>query len=147
MKCGRLGASSVCTIQPCTRLQCHFIRSDIGRVYACLAVTCHLRFWQNDRDLLRATAVTRGWNGYRKVMPLPWRLWVQSKDSPERRSPTPWLLFTTIVTALPPPTGGCYSDQTIVCCFLLGNQKVCKIDLYVRGVVGQAVQSTAVVTV
>ena len=35
-------------------------------MYACLAVTCHLhRFWQNDRDFLRATAVTRGWNGYR----------------------------------------------------------------------------------
>ena len=34
-------------------------------VYACLAVTCHLHFWQNDRDLLHATAVTRGWNGYR----------------------------------------------------------------------------------
>ena len=31
----------------------------------CLAITCHLRFWQNDRDLLRATVVTRGWNGYR----------------------------------------------------------------------------------
>ena len=37
----------------------------IRKVYACLAVTCHLHFWQNDRDLLRATAVTRGWNGYR----------------------------------------------------------------------------------
>ena len=34
-------------------------------MYACLAVTCHLHFWQNDRDFLRATAVTRGWNGYR----------------------------------------------------------------------------------
>ena len=31
----------------------------------CLAVTCHLHFWQNDSDLLRATAVTRGWNRYR----------------------------------------------------------------------------------
>ena len=31
----------------------------------CLAVTCHLHFWQNDRDILRATAVTQGWNGYR----------------------------------------------------------------------------------
>ena len=57
------GACSVYTIQPCTRLQCHFIQSHI--VYACLAVTCHLHFWQDDRDLLRATAVTRGWNGYR----------------------------------------------------------------------------------
>ena len=28
------------------------------------AVTCHLHFWQNDRDFLRATAGTRGWNGY-----------------------------------------------------------------------------------
>ena len=28
-------------------------------------VTCHLHFWRNDRDLSRATAVTRGWNGYR----------------------------------------------------------------------------------
>ena len=34
-------------------------------VYACLGVTCHLHFCQNDRDLLRATAVTRGWNGHR----------------------------------------------------------------------------------
>ena len=44
---------------------CHFMQSHICKVYACLAVTCHLHFWQNDRDLLRATAVTRGWNGYR----------------------------------------------------------------------------------
>ena len=29
-------------------------------MYACLAVTCHLHFWQNDRDLLRATAVNMG---------------------------------------------------------------------------------------
>ena len=26
---------------------------------------CNLHFWQNDRDFLRATVVTRGWNGYR----------------------------------------------------------------------------------
>ena len=39
--------------------------SQDGKVYACLAVTCHLHFWQNDRDFLRATVVTRGWNGYR----------------------------------------------------------------------------------
>ena len=43
----------------------HFMQSHIRKVYACLAVTCHLHFWQNDRGLLRATAVTRGWNGYR----------------------------------------------------------------------------------
>ena len=31
---------------------------------ACLDVTCHLHFWQNDQGLLCATAVTRGWNGH-----------------------------------------------------------------------------------
>ena len=58
--CSHLGASSVYTIQPC-----HFMQSHIRKVYGCLAVTCHLHFWQNDRDLLCATAVTQGWNGYR----------------------------------------------------------------------------------
>ena len=64
MKCCHFGASSVYTIQSCTRLQCYFIQSHIGRMYVCLAVTCHLHFWQNDRDLLRATVGTRGCNGY-----------------------------------------------------------------------------------
>ena len=42
-----------------------FILSLICRVHSCLAVTCHLRFWQNDRNRVRATAVSRGLNGYR----------------------------------------------------------------------------------
>ena len=53
----------LCT--PYNHAPCHFMQSHICKVYACLAVTCHLRLWQNDRGLLRATAVTRGWNGYR----------------------------------------------------------------------------------
>ena len=36
-----------------------------SRVYACLGVTCHLHFWQNDWGLLRATVVTRGWTRHR----------------------------------------------------------------------------------
>ena len=36
------------------------MQSRIRKVYACLVVTCHLHFWQNDRDLLRATVVTQG---------------------------------------------------------------------------------------
>ena len=40
------------------------MKSRIRKVYACLAVTCHLHLWQNDRDLLHATAVPRGWNVY-----------------------------------------------------------------------------------
>ena len=53
----------LCT--PYNHAPCHFMQSHIRKVYACLAVTCHLRFWQNHRGLLRATAVTWGWNGYR----------------------------------------------------------------------------------
>ena len=53
----------LCT--PYNHAPCHFMQSHIRKVYACLAVTGHLHFQQNDRDLLRATAVTRGWNGYR----------------------------------------------------------------------------------
>ena len=56
----------------------HFMQSHIHKVHVSLAVTCHLHFWQNDRDLLRATAVTRGrgWNGYRNKVSTnswPWR--------------------------------------------------------------------------
>ena len=53
----------LCT--PYSHAPCQFTQSHIRKVHACLAVTCHLHFWQNDRDLLRATAVTWGWNGYR----------------------------------------------------------------------------------
>ena len=52
-------------MQPCTSLRCRFIPSHMQRMHVCLGLTCHLHLWQNDRDLLRATAVTRGWNGYR----------------------------------------------------------------------------------
>ena len=48
----------LCT--PYNHAPCHFMQSHIRKVYACLAVTCLLHFWQNDRDLLRATAVTQG---------------------------------------------------------------------------------------
>ena len=52
----------LCT--PYNHAPCHFMQSHIRTVYACLAVTCHMHFWQNHWDLLCATVVTRGWNGY-----------------------------------------------------------------------------------
>ena len=58
-----ISALVLCT--PYSHAPCHFMQSHIRKVYACLAVTCHLHSWQDDRGLLRATAVTRGWNGYR----------------------------------------------------------------------------------
>ena len=57
-----ISARSVYTKQPCVTL-CKATYVRCMRAY--LAVTCHLHFWQNDRHLLRATAVTRGWKGYR----------------------------------------------------------------------------------
>ena len=120
VKCCRFGASSVYTIQPCTRLQCHFIQSHICRVYACLAATCHLHFWQNDRDLLRATAVTQRWNGYRnksqhrqltlekKILPLllqgfePATFQSRIRRSNHRAIPLPiwsitWIVFVSVL--------------------------------------------------
>ena len=58
-----VSAQVLCT--PYNHAPYHFMQSHIRKVYACLAVTCHLHFWHNDRGLLRATAVTRRWNGYR----------------------------------------------------------------------------------
>ena len=54
-----ISARCVYIIQPCT-ISRHFMQSHICRVHAFLVVTCHLHFWQNERGLLRATAVTRG---------------------------------------------------------------------------------------
>ena len=45
----------LCT--PYNHVPCHFMQSHVRQVHVYLAVTCHLHFWQNDRGLLRATAV------------------------------------------------------------------------------------------
>ncbi len=48
-----------------TMLHVTSCKATYVRCMCVLAVTCHLHFWQSDWGLLRATAVTRGWNGYR----------------------------------------------------------------------------------
>ena len=58
-----LGACFVYTMQPCTSLQCQFIRSLLPRVHVCLAATCHPHI-SRMTDLLCATALTWGWNRY-----------------------------------------------------------------------------------
>ena len=50
-----VSAHVLCT--PYNHAPCHFMQSHIRNVYACLAVTCHLHLWQNDRDLLPDTVV------------------------------------------------------------------------------------------
>ena len=50
-----VSAQVLCT--PYNHAPCHFMQTHIRKVYASLAVTCHLHFWQNVWDLLRATAI------------------------------------------------------------------------------------------
>ena len=78
---------------------------SIRKVYACLAVTCHLHFWQNDRDFLRATAVTRGWNGYRnKSQHRKSTLRKFSRRSSRDTNPRPFNhQFGALTTELSPP--------------------------------------------
>ena len=57
--CCRLCAR-LCTPYNHAPVYSHFIHSHIRRMHVCFAVTCHLHFWQNDRDRLRAATVTRG---------------------------------------------------------------------------------------
>ena len=54
-----VSAQVLCT--PYNHALCQFMQSHIRKVDAGLAVSCHLHFWQNDRDLF---GVTQGWNGY-----------------------------------------------------------------------------------
>ena len=42
------------------------------RLHVCLAITGHMNFCQNDRDLLHATSVRRGWNRYRNKSTESW---------------------------------------------------------------------------
>ena len=66
--CCCLGAHFVYTIQLSTSFTVSRHAKPHTRVQECLDVTCHLHFWQNDRNLLVlfATAVTWGWNGCQK---------------------------------------------------------------------------------
>ena len=57
------------------------MQSHIRKVHACLAETCHLHFWQNDRDLLRATVVNTG------VEQIPEHESAQKFDPGEESSP------------------------------------------------------------
>ena len=49
-----------------TNAEARFSKIHIRKVSVCV-FSCNLppALWQNDRDFLRATVVTRGWNGYR----------------------------------------------------------------------------------
>ena len=106
------------------QLQSHFIWSHIRRMYVCLPVSYHLHFGQNDWDLLCATAVRQGWNGYqisqhRKltlenkiilpgIKPLTFWSWALcSTPEPSLTQPSWWLDFNILSC-----TGPTEDDQT-----------------------------------
>ena len=100
-----VSAQVLCT--PYNHAPCHFMQSHIRKVYACLAVTCHLHFWQNDRDLLRATAITR-WGRTDTEIRIstesrPWRRKF-SRRSCRDSNPRPFRHESgALTTELPPP--------------------------------------------
>ena len=78
-----------CTVY--THAPCHFMQSHICKVYARLAATCHLHFWQNLWDFLCATVVTRGGTDteigvstvswpWRRFKPTTFQSWVQRSN-------------------------------------------------------------------
>ena len=66
-----ISVHSAYTMQPCATSH-HLMQTHTQRVHACLAIICPLHFWQNDRDLLHATVVTWGWNGYQNKSTESW---------------------------------------------------------------------------
>ena len=123
-------------------------------MHVCQAVNCHLHFWQNDRDVLRATAVTRWWNGYqnksqhrkltleKKVFPpLQWRLepgtflqWIQCSN--RWAIPLPMSVFCFFCSS---PL--CLSKQSVVLLELLLFYVLLCVCLYVCVRVRITVQS------
>ena len=109
----------LCT--PYDHAPCHFMQSHIRKVYACLAVTCHLHFWQDDRGLLRATAVTRGWNGYRNKSQHR-KLTLEKKILPPLQQGFEHVTFQSRVRrsnhwAIPAPSG-CWKMLFIYCAYI-----------------------------
>ena len=89
-----------------TNAEARFNKIHIRKVYAFLAVTCHLHFWQNDRDFLRATVVTRRWNGYPNKSQHKSRPWRRkfSRRSSRDSNPRPFNHESgALTTELSPP--------------------------------------------
>ena len=102
-----------------TNAEARFNKSHIRKVYACLAVTCHLHFWQNDRDFLRATVVTRGWNEIRvSTESRPWRRKFSRRSSRDS-NPRPFNHESgALTTELSPPPND-FSDLAILYIYIL----------------------------
>ena len=112
----------LCT--PYNHAPCDFMQSHICKVYACLAVICHLHFWQNDQDFLCAAVVTWGWNEYQnesaqKVNPGEKKL---SHCSSKDLKPQPFSHKSSAQTTelSPPPVAGRLKLGVLRTCTMLG---------------------------
>ena len=72
------------------------------------SVTCHLHFWQNDQGLLRATAVTQGWNELRIRISTQSCLW-REKTNPAPPAGIRTLNLSTTSPALLQNDVACYA--------------------------------------
>ena len=104
----------LCT--PYNHAPCHFMQSLIRKVGACLAETCHLYFWQNDRDLLRVASVTRGGTDTEiRVSTESWS-WRRKFSRRSCRDSNPWPFnheFGALTTELSPLQGNGSCQQVI----------------------------------
>ena len=88
-----------------TTMSHHYVQSHIHRMCVCLAGTCHLHFWQNGQDLLRATVETQGWNRFFFLKSQPRKLTLEKKILPVQvitGTPqwVPWLNLKQITGSL-----------------------------------------------
>ena len=130
-----------------TNAEARFNKIHIRKVYACLAVTCHLHFWQNDRDFLRATVVTRGWNGYRNkcTESRPWRRKFSRRSSRDS-NPRPFNHGGALTTELPRPLSRGVSGVVGITVCVTADVEVCGVRV-VATVCGVRVVATVCGTV
>ena len=92
-------------------------------MYACLAVTCHLHFWQNDRDLLRAATSVAGNTGPGgtdteirvSTESRPWRRKFSRRSSRDS-NPRPFNHESgALTTELSPPPGRIGLSLSLIC--------------------------------
>ena len=89
-----ISAQILCT--PYNHAPFHFMQSHIRNGLCVFSCNLPQHFWQNDWDLLRATAVIQGWNGYRNES-------AQKVDRGEENSPaTPAGIRTSDLSIMSP---------------------------------------------
>ena len=93
-----------------TNAEARFNKIHIRKVYACLAVTCHLHFWQNDRDFLRATGGETDTEIRVSTESRPWRRKFSRRSSRDS-NPRPFNHESGALTTELSPPPACTDDD------------------------------------